>query len=113
MPNLYFPEEDFNQEGKAYEASLFLFMNEIPLDQNPISELPISELSKPLPANYANHHSNGFTPERLINEQGCYPNFSQLNQNNNILPASLVNPGLLNELAEETCILDFDPSLLN
>ena len=95
--------EEMNQEDKAYQASLYLFMNEVPiLDQKSAETL--------------NHHEihNGFTQGMFPSNQEQHYNFSQVNHNNNLvnMATHLSTSNPLNGLAEDACILDFDPALL-
>ena len=94
-------------EQMAYTAAINLF------HMNEVSDL--EQQSAPMSNNYLRH--NGFTQGMLpSNQEQCY-NFLQVNHNNNILPgeAQLTNGNPLNLswLAEEACIHDFDPTLLD
>ncbi|CAB4033976.1 Neuronal PAS domain-containing 3 [Paramuricea clavata] len=114
-------DEELNHEENAYQASMYLFMNEVPIQDLKRVETPISQQNKPSAMAYSNHqrHNDGFMQGMLINSpEQCYSSFSQVNHNNNMLPNNIVNGtqlsngNVFNGLVEETCILDFDPALL-
>ena len=99
-----------NDEEMAYAASMYLFMNEVPVLEEKSSQM----------STHLRH--NGFAPGMLgHNQEQHYNNFPQVNHNNNnILPndimnmaVQLTNPLNLSGLAEEASIFDFDPTLLD
>lgn len=114
----YFPVgEELNHEDKAYQASLYLFMNEVPVVDPELpsscTEIITSQVNTQSATTYTSHnrYTNGYTQDIATNnpEQLCYPNFTQLNHNNNFHGSITGLP----PLSEENCILDFDEMLLS
>lgn len=111
-------EEDLDE---AYEASIYLFTNEVPLGEQIHPEKQIMK-HKPPAISYSNHqiYTNGFHRSASINEQeDCQMNISKFNQNNNLLSNDVRNMAqyytgdALTELSEEAYIMSFDPSMLH
>ena len=111
MPELFLPDVDMKQEDQAYNASLYLFMNEIPVpnETQRHMEMPKSEYNNP---NYQICHNNGMQGMLINGQEQCY-NYAQGNCNNNILPNNILDVGLIpNGCPEEASILEFDQTLL-
>ena len=114
MSEILYPNnaEEIQQEQKAYQASMYLFSNEIPLLNSKHTETPLSEHSKLPSSTYSNHprQNNGFTQDMCFNSQEqCSYNFSQVNHNNNLLPFDVMD---MDGLDQDACIFDFDQTLL-
>ena len=112
MPELFLPDvEELNQENQAYNASLYLFMNEIPVanETQRHMEKPRSEYNS---ANYQMCNNAGVQGMLPNGQEQCYK-FSQMNNNNNILPNSIRDAGeISNGYSEDACILEFDQTML-
>ena len=114
-------EEQCHQEDIAYKASLYLFTNEVPMNDDKFPETLMAQPSKPSGALHNNHQRhNGFTCGMQVNHSDqLLSNFPKLNDNNNILSGGFMNPAGMNNIdplngfAEQASIFDFDPTLLN